>query len=510
MSEKYIIDGTKLTAIADAVRSKTGETGSLTADQMAEKITNIQTRDTALTKLLLSGDGSIGTVDTTPLNITSYRSNAFSGIYGLYSIKDENVTSVGEYAFAKCYNLGSVNLPKVETVSDYAFSDCGSLKTLSLPLCSNVGSHAFAGAPFENVEIGADAKSQINVSGNAFNTTNTNPKRIITIGGEKSGDVILSGIVVNYATEVIIYNCFIFSGSGNVTAFIFPKLSSTYGVPGLNLYTNEDKSWYYFPAEFVNQVKAATNWSTIADRIRPLEDLALNRLTITGRAPNTERTSATYKLAYNDGCYIRGTYKGVTWSTSSNVTIKASDDDSCTIEWENLKEGDVVTITATSTVNPAITTTQTLTAKTIKRSIKVDTTQWVETGETPTGALTEIWKSDAGSYHVSNGASLAKVTFTGYTKLTVSVRSWAEGDYDYVTVSPLDFAGEFTRSSNQYVTSTKGSQSETFNTDSPFLNNDYTFEADDGGEHFFYVLYSKDGSGDDNDDRGYFYIKAGE
>ena len=508
MSEKYIIDGTKLTAIADAVRSKTGEAGSLTADQMAEKITNIQTGDTALTKLLLSGSGSIGTVDTTSLNLTSYRQYAFANINVIYSVKDDNISYIGDYAFNNCYNLSDVNFPKVRTLSNSAFGSCYSLKTLSLPLCTSVGNRIFGNASFENVSIGANATSQISVHNDAFNINNTG-SRVITIGGEsETSYVSLYTGWVNYATECIIYNCHEFYGSNNVTAFIFPKLHPTYGVPAYydSVYNSP---WYYFPAESVDQVKTATNWATVAGRIRPLEDLALNRLTITGVAPNVERTSATYKLAYNDGCYIRGTYKGVTWSTSSNVTIKASDDDSCAIEWANLKEGDTVTITATSTANPAVTTTQTLTAKDIKQSIKVDTTQWVATGETPTGALTEIWKSDAGSYHVPNGASLAKITFTGYTKLTVSVRSWAEGDYDYVRVSPLDFAGEFTRSSNQFVTTTKGSQSETFNSDSMFLNSDYTFETD-GGEHFFYVLYSKDGSGDSNDDRGYFYIKSGE
>lgn len=507
MADKYIISKSKLKAIADSVRAKTGETGSLTADQMAEKITNIQTGDTALTKLLLSGEGGISTLDTTSLNLTSYRDNAFSGINGLYSIKDSNVTHIGDYAFNNCYNLGEIDFPKVNFVSQYAFSNCSSLKTLNLPFCNIVSYNAFYNVPFKSAVIGANATSMITVNSNAFCTTDTGP-RVITIGGEESGDVDLDGCFVNFATECVIYNCYKFYGSDNTKAFIFPKLSHTYGVPSCN-YSINKAPWYYFPAESVDQVKAATNWATIADRIRPLEDLTLNRLTITGRAPNTEKTSATYKLLYNDGCYMRGDYKGVTWSVSSNVTIKASDDESCTIEWANLKEGDTVTITATSTVNPNITTTQTLTAKDIKRSIKVDTTQWVGTGETPTGALTEIYKSDAGSYHIANGSSLAKITFTGYVKLTVSVRSWAEENCDYVTVSPLDFAGEFTRSSSQFVASTKGSQSETFNTDSMFLNVDYTFETD-GGEHFFYVLYSKDGSVDSNDDRGYFYIKAGE
>ena len=104
--EKYIIDGTKLKAIADAVRSKTGETGSLTAAQMAEKITNIQTGDTALTKMLLSGEGGISTLDTTSLKLDTYRPYAFSEIYGIYSVKDDNIYSIGFYAFSGCGNLG--------------------------------------------------------------------------------------------------------------------------------------------------------------------------------------------------------------------------------------------------------------------------------------------------------------------------------------------------------------------------------------------------------------------
>ena len=509
MADKYIISKSKLTAIADAIRTKTGETGTLTADQMAEKITNIQTGDTALTKLLLSGSGSMGAVDTTSLKLDCYRPNAFSVINGIYSAKDDNIYYIGDSAFANCHNLGKIDFPNVQTVSNSAFSNCGSLKTFSLPRCDHVNSYAFNNVPFKSATIGTNVISQISVKSGAFSTSDQG-SRVITIGGESmssNASVLLDSNWVNYATECIIYNCYAFYGSGNVTAFIFPKLHPTYKIEYDGSIYNAP--WYYFPAESVDQVKTATNWATIAARIRPLEDLTLNRLTITGGAPNTERTSATYKLAYNDGCYIRGTYKGVAWSVSSNVTIKASDDDSCTIEWANLKEGDTVTITAASTVNPAITTTQTLTAKTIKQSIKVDTTQWVATGEKPDGALTEIYKSDAGSYHIANGSSLAKITFTGYTKLTVSVRSWAEGSYDYVTVSPLDFAGEYTRGSSQFVTTTKGAQSETFNSDSMLLNSDYTFETD-GGEHFFYVLYSKDGSNDSNDDRGYFYIKSGE
>ena len=59
-----------------------------------------------------------------------------------------------------------------------------------------------------------------------------------------------------------------------------------------------------------------------------------------------------------------------------------------------------------------------------------------------------VYKSDVGSWHVSNGTSTCTVTVRGYSSVTVYLRSY------------------------------------------------YTFE----------VLYSKDFSGNNNDDRGYFYI----
>lgn len=43
MAEMYRISGERLTAIADAIREKTGKTDSLTLQQMATEISGIQT-----------------------------------------------------------------------------------------------------------------------------------------------------------------------------------------------------------------------------------------------------------------------------------------------------------------------------------------------------------------------------------------------------------------------------------------------------------------------------------
>ena len=87
----------------------------------------------------------------------------------------------------------------------------------------------------------------------------------------------------------------------------------------------------------------------------------------------------------------------------------------------------------------------------------------------------------------------------GYSSVTVYARSYAEGNYDYVEVGPLD--GTVTRNASSNVLSTKGNQSLI-----TYLS--HTFTIEDNNKHTFQVLYSKDSSGNKNDDRGYFYIVA--
>ena len=123
--------------------------------------------------------------------------------------------------------------------------------------------------------------------------------------------------------------------------------------------------------------------------------------------------------------------------------------------------------------------------------------QWVDSGTQVDGHT--VYKSDAGSYHVDNGTSTCTVTVSGYSKVTVYARSYAESNYDYLEVSPLD--GTATRNSPSNVLSTQGRQSST-------TYSSHTFTIEDKGQHAFQILYSKDSSSNAHDDRGYFYIVA--
>lgn len=123
--------------------------------------------------------------------------------------------------------------------------------------------------------------------------------------------------------------------------------------------------------------------------------------------------------------------------------------------------------------------------------------QWVDSGTQVDGHT--VYKSDAGSYNINNGTSTCTVTVSGYSKVTVYARSYAESNYDYLEVGPLD--GTVTRNSSSNVLTTQGRQSST-----KYLS--HTFTIEDKVQHTFQILYSKDSSSNTHDDRGYFYIVA--
>lgn len=222
--------------------------------------------------------------------------------------------------------------------------------------------------------------------------------------------------------------------------------------------------------------------------------LNLSKISIIGGGINTynENTTGTYRVQYNDGI-VSPEQAGVTWSITGNATI--SQDGVVTLK--NASIGDKLTITATSMYNTSISASLTVSVVNVAASMTVDLNngQWVDSGTTIDGHT--VYKSDAGSYHVSNGMSTCTVTVKGYSSVTVYARSYAERTYDYTEVGPLD--NTVSRGSTSSVVSTKGKQSAT-------KYYSYTFEINDTNAHTFQVLYSKDSGSNTDDDRGYFYV----
>lgn len=113
-----------------------------------------------------------------------------------------------------------------------------------------------------------------------------------------------------------------------------------------------------------------------------------------------------------------------------------------------------------------------------------------------------------GNYNVNNGKATMFITINGYASFTFKVRNYSESFFDYVVVNNLDdttvpswqpSVGSGTASSGKVYYSNRDNSSNT-------TWFDVTFNDLDGGEHIITVTYGKDGSANDNDDRGYVAI----
>lgn len=206
MALDKLVDSTQLngalTATANAIRAKTGDSGTITWNSstgFANAISDIQTGGrVVITDTQDSHGGTIKTITTSdsPIvlqektgiipgisSITVTPDNGYNGmtsvqingdanlvpvniaknisIFGVTGTLDINivnaliektisgtyeninVTTIGKGAFAFCSNLTSVNFPACTKVDSYAFSECQSLTTATFPVCTEIGSYAF-------------------------------------------------------------------------------------------------------------------------------------------------------------------------------------------------------------------------------------------------------------------------------------------------------------------------------------------------------------------------------
>ena len=158
----------KLTAIADAIRARSGKTFSMSIEEMISIVSSIRPTETVATSGLItrslktyvvpSGVTSIGdcafyscsslTSITIPSSITSIGERAFSICSSLTSITiPSSVTSIGERAFYFCTSLTSITIPNsVTSIGDSAFVNCRSLTSITIPSSvTSIGDSAFLG-----------------------------------------------------------------------------------------------------------------------------------------------------------------------------------------------------------------------------------------------------------------------------------------------------------------------------------------------------------------------------
>lgn len=203
----YLIQDTTLTAIADAIRSKTGGSSPLTPDQMALAISDITTGSGGDSS---SEDGFISRAAT--------------------SYTNTRVTSVGTYCAYNYTALTSINLPAATSIGQYAFYGCTGLTNVNLPAATAIGQYTFSGCSnLECIDLSGSAKPTINTY--AFQNCSK-----------------LNAVIIRSDTVATL------SGTNALTDTLIPL-----GLGGI-----------YVPDDLVDAYKAATNWATYAANIYPI------------------------------------------------------------------------------------------------------------------------------------------------------------------------------------------------------------------------------------------------
>ena len=213
----YIIDGAILTDIADAVRAKTGETEPIIPEEMAAKLLNTEgDYERGYAEGYEKGDSNMDGILTRRATTIRNDRITYLGLevfrnYDSLAIADfPNVTSTGVNVFYACYALHTVNLPSLISISTNMFAYSSLLKRLDFPSVESISGGAFSGCA-----------------------------RLVTLILRKADAV-----------------CTL----ANVNAFTNTPIAKGTGL-------------IYVPDNLVEQYKAATNWSTYANQIKPISEL---------------------------------------------------------------------------------------------------------------------------------------------------------------------------------------------------------------------------------------------
>lgn len=228
-SELLTLQNTK-TAIRTAINNKGGSVGaSDTFASYATAIDNLPTGGSNADLIdLIEGDITTMTI---PSGTTSIRTGAFYQLTSLTSITIPNsVTTIGQEAFHSCSHLTSANIPNTLTsIPAQMFYGCTVLSNIVLPeTITSIDRQAFYNC-------------------NNFSTF-TIPSAVTSIGNS------------------------VFQGCNHLTYVVCKP--TTPPTLGTNVFYTNYNYPIYVPAESVDAYKAATNWSTLASRIYPIQQVA--------------------------------------------------------------------------------------------------------------------------------------------------------------------------------------------------------------------------------------------
>ncbi len=175
----------------------------------------------------------------------------------LTDLEEDGITALRTYALRGRTALRSVNFPNLKTINTYGMSYCTGLTSVEIPAVTSIGLNAFDGDTGLTA-IDLTGSSAVTIAGGVFN-----------------GCTNLTHLVIRSTTK--------------------STLSATSALTGTKIALGD--GGIYVPSSLLSSYKSASNWSSFANNIYPLEDYPRTNF------DSISDTWAEIIAAANDGSY---------------------------------------------------------------------------------------------------------------------------------------------------------------------------------------------------------------
>ncbi|MCM1296026.1 MAG: leucine-rich repeat domain-containing protein [Muribaculaceae bacterium] len=230
----------------------------------------------------LDTNGDLVVFDDENESHTYTRNPSYDFSYGKYfDLKDSSLQEVRDYACYYHYSLRNVNLPNVKRIGKYAFRGCCNVESFIAPNLEiveedgleNLGINYMEKIDLPKLQIiedfGLYNVRAVNINLPELTTINRSGMRnngcVETLDFPKLSNIGIMAFESCYSLEKIILRTNSVCILANKNAFDSTPIKSTF-------YTGNYGN-IYVPDELVEDYKVAENWSTYADRIKPISEL---------------------------------------------------------------------------------------------------------------------------------------------------------------------------------------------------------------------------------------------
>ncbi len=331
---KVLVNEESLTNIANAIREKNSETTTYKPSEMAEAIQNISSGGATPEKGIVINEWDsngyatditvIGIVEIPDYYLELYNYNAKHMLSKTTTIRlPDRLTSIGDCAFRNRHKLTSLNIPdSVTSIGDNAFDECRYLVITKLPSALvSIGNASFKNC--SDMVLTELPSGLTSIGDNAFSNCNkidiTKIPDSVTTMGSRAFYLCERIKTLELSKSLVSIGAYCFNSCSALTtvtlpnATVVPELGSTaFGSQSFETPIYKGTGYIYVPDDLVENFKAATNWSTYGDQIRPISDL--NNL--------IDLSNHTFPVTFNEGITVD--YDASTTSIILNGTLIGS------------------------------------------------------------------------------------------------------------------------------------------------------------------------------------------